>query len=139
MVSHRLAHPPARLAPRRARAGWRLSEGGLQQSRLAGPCNKSTVRMINRVIRVSAFPETSSGQRLSYTLNVGFLAAAAVFRAGGGHEIAAALNQVGEGFLIGFRMGCRNDVGKLEKGTPGRRSLDGLCGRGSPKVLSYLG
>lgn len=84
MVSQRLAHPPGRLAPRRARAGWRRSEGGLQQSGLAGLCNKSMVRMINRVTRVSAFPETSSGQRLSYTLNVGFLAAAEVFRAGVG-------------------------------------------------------
>lgn len=129
MVSHCLAHPPARLAPRRARTGWRPSEGGLQQSGLAGLCNKSTVRMINRVIRVSAFLETSSGLRLSYTLNVGFLAAAAGLHGWVGCGMPA-LNLAGERFLNGFRMGCRNDVGNLEKDILGQRLHDSLCGQG---------
>lgn len=129
MVSHRLAHPPSRLAPRRARAGWRSSEGGLQQSGLARLCNKSTVRMINRVIRVNAFPETSSGQRLSYTLNLGFLATAKVFRTGVGVGCQP-WTSLGRRFWMDFEW----DPGMTrEKGTLGQRSPVILCAQGRPQ------
>lgn len=94
--------------------GWlAIVRRRLQQSGLARLCNKSTVRMINRVIRVNAFPETSSGQRLSYTLNLGFLTAATVFWTGVGVGCQLWI-RLGETFLNGFRMGPRNDVGYLE-------------------------
>lgn len=118
--------------------GWlAIVRRRLQQSGLARLCNKSTVRMINRVIRVNAFPETSSGQRLSYTLNLGFRATATVFWTGWGWDASPELGS-GETFLNGFRMGPRNDVGYLEiKVSLGKGHLMFFVDRGNPKVSSY--